>query len=115
MFILKTFKCELIKQLYNIKLRRIPSQQGDVSVRSIIVSIPRCPSDKVRAMYRRFHIFKGLFSILSSFQYVIIVSIPHSGTVRNTNDDRYSDFGHCLKMSKRLYIEKYPHFLNVYI
>ena len=28
--------------------------------------------------------------------YFIIVSIPYSGTVWNTNDDRYSDFGHFL-------------------
>ena len=34
------------------------------------------------------------FLMLSSFQYFIIVSIPHSGTEWNTNDDRYSDFGH---------------------
>ena len=34
------------------------------------------------------------FLILSSYQYFIIVSIPHSGTLWNTNDDRYSDFGH---------------------
>ena len=55
---------------------------------------------------------------MSSFQYLIIVSIPHShdsGTVWNTNDDRYSDFGHFLKKWKLLYIETCPHFLIVSI
>ena len=32
MFIFSTIKCELIKQLYNINLRRLPSQHGEVSV-----------------------------------------------------------------------------------
>ena len=29
----------------------------------------------------------------------------------NTNDDRYSDFGHFLKMLTRPCIETFPHFL----
>ena len=59
-------------------------------------------------MRKRLHISR---LILSSFQYFIIVSIPHSGTVCNTYDDRYSDFDHFLKMWKRLYIETFPHLL----
>ena len=39
--------------------------------------------------------------------------VHSSGTVRNANDDRYADFGHFLKMWKRLYkeIETFPHFM----
>ena len=50
------------------------------------------------------YFFKVLkhFLILSSFHYFIIVSIPHSGTVWSTNNDRYSDFGQFLKMWKHL-------------
>ena len=38
MFILSTIKCELIKQLYDINLWRLPSQHGEVSIMSIEIS-----------------------------------------------------------------------------
>ena len=57
------------------------------------------------------HVNRAISTFLDFVQFPIINSIPHSGTVWNTNDDTYSDFGHFLKMWKRLYIETFPHFL----
>ena len=53
------------------------------------------------------------FLNLSSFQYFIIVSVQHSGTVWNTNDDRYSDFSLFLKMWKRFFVSTFLNFAHV--
>ena len=87
MFIFSTIKCELIKQLYNKNLRRLPSQHGEICVMYI-------PNDNFHYSYSHsnvlIHIFRPYYALFHNFASKLPYFGPNVSAAKNIKPRRKS-------------------------